>query len=163
LKSYIANAEIMFCPSAPEKYEFLQEAWEAEDEWDHPETTTGGDSMIGSYCLYWNYIGYMEEGGPFKGPRTPLGGRSNSKILLTDYFGFNHWRSPYSVGSCEKLRNSVVTPGTWVSSAYWSHSWTKDGSNIDMIKVRLHAGYIDGHVSSYICRKKACVKACDGV
>jgi hypothetical protein len=68
---------------------------------------------------------------------------------LTDYFGFNHWRSPYSVGSCEKLRNSVVTPGTWVSSAYWSHSWTKDGSNIDMIKVRLHAGYIDGHVSSY--------------
>lgn len=38
LHSYIEDASTMFCPSAPRKYEYLQQAWDAGDEWSNPDT-----------------------------------------------------------------------------------------------------------------------------
>jgi len=39
LRSYIKDATVMFSPSAPRQYDYLQEAWDAGDDWDNPETS----------------------------------------------------------------------------------------------------------------------------
>jgi prepilin-type N-terminal cleavage/methylation domain-containing protein len=142
LGSYIADASTMYCPSAPKKYKYLQESWEAADEWDNPETPPVQDPVVGTYCFYWNYTGFLGgRRGVFKGPRNPSGGRGQSKLLVSDYFGYGHWRSPNAYGSCERFKGASVMPETWVSASYWS------GRRCG--KIELHAGYTDGHVESY--------------
>ena len=92
LRSYIENASVMFCPNAPRKYEYLQRAWDAGDNWDNPDTDFPDDSVYGTYCFYWNYTGFLgDQVAPFKGPRDFSGGRGQSKLLVSDYFGFGHW------------------------------------------------------------------------
>jgi prepilin-type N-terminal cleavage/methylation domain-containing protein len=147
LRSYIPDADVTYCPSAPCKYKYLQEAWDAGDDWDNPETTFPSDPVGGIYCFYWNYIGYI--GGRrviFKGPRGPASGGSYSKLLVTDYFGYDHWRSPGAYGSCEDFDGANVTPETWLLSSYWSRN--RDPSS-RVPEIKLQACYTDGHVESY--------------
>jgi prepilin-type N-terminal cleavage/methylation domain-containing protein len=149
LHRYIEDAAIMFCPSAPEKYEYLQQSWDAGDDWDNPESSFPYDPVWGTYCFYWNYVGYLEaDKAPFRGPRTSAGGRGQSKLLVSDYFGYDHHRSTNAYGSCENFKRATITPGTEVSSAYWSY---KSNGNIgpDALDIKLHAGYMDGHVESF--------------
>jgi len=149
LHSYIESAKTLFCPAAPHKYRYLQAAWDAGDEWDNPETPAAQDPVMGTYCFYWNYLGILEEQKKlFKGPEGLSGGREQSKVLISDYFGYNHWRSPLLYGSCEKPKGAIVTSGTAVSSDYWSCPKTGT-SDIDLHKIKLYAGYMDGHVESY--------------
>ena len=150
LHGYIQDAGTIFCPSAPEKYKHLQQAWDARDDWDNPDTGPVPDPVIGVYCFYWNYIGFLAEDRPvFKGPRTPFGGLGQGKLLVSDYFGYDHWRSPNAYGSCEKFAKAAITPGTYVSSAFWT--CREGGGEVDLatLKIELHAGYIDGHVQGY--------------
>jgi len=150
LRYYIKDASIMFCPSAPYKYEYSQQAWDAGDDWDNPETTPMLDPVVGTYCFYWNYVGYV--GGPrriFRGPFCLAGGQEQSKLLVSDYFGYDHWRSRNAYGSCEKFNGADVTPGTVVSSAYWSRANSDGKVTLDKLKIKLHAGYTDGHVESF--------------
>ncbi|MHC4739839.1 MAG: prepilin-type N-terminal cleavage/methylation domain-containing protein [Planctomycetota bacterium] len=152
LHGYINDASIMFCPNAPRKYEYLQQAWDAGDDWDHPGMGTAplADPVYGTYCFYWSYVGYLEgEKAPFRGPRNWLGGRGYSKLLVSDYFGYDYWRSPRSYGSCERFKSASVTPGTWVSSAYWSRVNGEGEVSLEALQLKLNAGYIDGHVESY--------------
>jgi prepilin-type N-terminal cleavage/methylation domain-containing protein len=68
LREYIKNTSIMFCPNAPRRHEYLQAAWDAGDDWSHPGTPQP-DPVFGTYCFYWNYVGFLEgPQGPFKGP-----------------------------------------------------------------------------------------------
>lgn len=150
LHRYVEDASVMFCPNAPKKYTYLQQAWDAGDEWDHPETAPMPDALIGVYCFYWNYTGYLGRGrGLFRGPNGPSRGHGRSKLLVSDYFGYDHWRSPNAYGSCEKFRGANVTEGTWISSAYWSRSASGNTVDLDTLAIELHAGYIDGHVECY--------------
>jgi len=150
LNSYIEDATIIFCPSAPVKYEYLQQAWDAGDDWDHPETSFQYDPVFGTYCFYWNYVGFLGDAkAPFRGPRNSLGGRRQSKLLVSDYFGYDHHRSPNAFGSCEKFEGASVTPGTEVSSAYWSRSNPDGNVSLDALDIKLHAGYTDGRVESF--------------
>jgi hypothetical protein len=143
---YIEDAEKVFCRNAPEKYEYLQQAWDAGDDWDNPDTAPVSDPVFGTYCFYFNYIGFLERPrGIFKGPRNSSDGPRTSKLLISDYFGFNHWRNPNAYGSCEKFINSTLVPGTYVSSAFRSYS----APDLSVLKIKLHAGYTDGHVASY--------------
>jgi prepilin-type N-terminal cleavage/methylation domain-containing protein len=147
LRPYIKDAETLYSPTAPRKYKFLQAAWDAGDEWDNPETPTVGDTVSGTYCFYWNYTGYLEERDYlFQGPRNSASGGRCSKLLVSDYFGYNHWRSPGAYSSCEKFAASSITEGTAVSSDYWSGE-AVDEPNAPQIKLR--AGYTDGHVETY--------------
>ena len=149
LRDYIEDADIMFCPSAPEKYKYLQQSWDACDEWDNPESSFPYDPVWGTYCFYWNYIGYLGAGkSPFRGPRSPAGGRGYSKLLVSDYFGYDHHRSLKAYGSCERFKRATITPGTEASSAYWSY---KSNGHIgpDALDIKLHTGYMDGHVESF--------------
>jgi hypothetical protein len=77
--------------------------------------------------------------------------------LVSDYFGRGHWRNKNAYGegntdaygSSEQFRGAGVTPGTEVSSAFWSLLKSDGYIGLDTIKAKLHAGYTDGHVESY--------------
>jgi prepilin-type N-terminal cleavage/methylation domain-containing protein len=147
LRSYIPDARTMYCPNAPQRYAYLQQAWDAGDQWDYPEDTSfSADPVGGTYCFYWNYMGYI--GGQrvvFRGPQGPASGGRHSKLLVTDYFGYDHWRSPWSHSSCEPFDGAKVTPETWLLSAYWS----REGVPEKPPAIKLRAGYTDGHVENY--------------
>ncbi|MFC1793580.1 type II secretion system protein [Planctomycetota bacterium] len=148
LKSYISDARTMYCPNAPQRYKYLQEAWDAGDEWDYPEDDAfSTDPVGGTYSFYWNYTGYVGGSrGVFRGPQGPAsGGRKYSKLVVTDYFGYDHWRSPWSHGSCEQFNGAEINPETWLLSAYWF----REGEVEEPPEIELRAGYTDGHVETY--------------
>ncbi|MHC4478665.1 MAG: type II secretion system protein [Planctomycetota bacterium] len=148
LGDYIKDTKTMFCPSAPRKYKYLQQSWEAGDDWDNPETPFPTDPVGGTYCFYWNYIGFLEERDrPFRGPRTMADNGRYSQLLVSDYLGYDHWRRPGAFASCEKLKASAIIPETWLLSAFWSCEG--DGEDMTAIGVSLHAGYTDGHVERF--------------
>jgi prepilin-type N-terminal cleavage/methylation domain-containing protein len=150
LRKYIKDARVMSCPSSPYRYKYLQQSWEAGDAWDSPETPVIPDPVIGTYCFYWNYTGYLAgRRRVFVGPKYLGGGRGQSKLLVSDYFGYDHWRSPNAYGSCERFTRADIIEETWVSSAYWSRVKLDDRIGLDTLKIRLHAGYADGHVEAY--------------
>jgi hypothetical protein len=93
LGSYIKDAGTMYCPNAPKKYKYFQRAWDAGDDWDNPETAPKQDPVVGTYCFYWNYTGCLEEGRVFRGPAGPSCGGGRSRLVVSDYFGYDHWRS----------------------------------------------------------------------
>ncbi len=147
LRSYIPDADTVYCPGAPRKYEYLQQSWDAGDDWDNPDTSFPSDPVGGAYCLFWNYTGFL--GGhrlTFDGPSAPAAGRIQSKLLVTDYFGYDSWRTPGAYGSCENFKGADITPETWLLSANWSRI---ADPNFPAPDVKLQAGYIDGHVESY--------------
>jgi type II secretory pathway pseudopilin PulG len=155
LRNYLQDASVLLCPTSPEKYKFLHRAWEAGDDWDNPDTLPPRDPMMGTYCFYWNYIGFLPGGTTlFKGPQRIGRDLGHSHLLMSDYFGYGHWRNKLvygdykAYGSCERFSAATsVTPGTEVSSAFWSCN----DPNIDLynLGIALHAGYTDGHVKRY--------------
>lgn len=147
LRPYIPDAGTMVCPGAPRRYEYLQEVWDAGDDWDNPQTPPVQDPASGTYCFYWNYTGYLQDRQYlFRGPRDTAGGLGRSKLLVSDYFGFGHHRSQNAYGSCEKFPAASIAEGTVVSSAYWSGC---GGDGTVAPELKLCAGYTDGHVESY--------------
>lgn len=150
LHTDIEDARIMSCPSVPRKHPYIQEAWDDGDSWNNPETKFPLDPVYGSYCFYWNYVGHVgHEEPPFRGPRSTLDGGRRSKLLVTDYFGHDHHRSPGAFGSCEQLKGASITPGSEVSSAYWSLAGSNDSAGLGTLNVKLRAGYVDGHVGTF--------------
>jgi prepilin-type N-terminal cleavage/methylation domain-containing protein len=147
LHGYITNAKTVFCPSAPQQYKYLQESWDAGDDWDNPDTPVLSDPVDGTFCFYWNYLGYL--GGTrelFKGPRGPDSGGLTSQLLVSDYFGYGHWRTPESFASCEKLPGGGILEEQWLESAWWMASGDPSAA---MPQVKLRAAYTDGHVETY--------------
>ena len=74
LHDYITRRRRPWSVRAPRwKYKYLQEAWDAGDDLDQPGHRRRCPSpMVGTYCLYWNYTGYLgEERGLFRGPSGP--------------------------------------------------------------------------------------------
>jgi len=147
LKPYIEDAGMMYCPNAPREYKYLQEVWSAGDDWDNPETPVVGDQVYGTYCFYWNYTGYLEERNYlFQGPKNSASGGRCSKLLVSDYLGYNHWRSPGAYSSCEKFAGASINEGTQLSSDYWFGEVTDEPTAPE---IKLRAGYTDGHVETF--------------
>ncbi len=151
LRKYISAADAICCPSAPYPYTYLEKAWLEGDVWDNPDTPVCPDVVGGTYCLYWNYQGYME-GKLFQGPRSSAGGRGVSKLLISDYLGINHWRAPDATISCERFPNAEVVPETLLLSSLWSGPKTEEGQKTAHVST-LRAGFTDGHVESYSSMK----------
>jgi len=147
LRPYIEDAETMYCPNAPREYKYLHAAWDAGDDWDNPEMPTGDSQVYGLYCLYWNYTGYLEDRDYlFQGPKNTASGGRCSKLLVSDYLGYNHWRSEGAYSSCEKFAGASINEGTQLSSDYWSGEATDEPT---VPEIKLRAGYTDGHVETY--------------
>lgn len=147
LRSYINDAGTMFCPNAPKEYKYLQKAWDAGDAWNNPDTWLLSDWVKGTYCFYWNYTGLLE-GRLFRGPRNTAGGRGQSELLVSCYFGYDLYRSPEAYVSCEKFNGANVVPEEVASSSHWSRL-KSDSFSLGTINAEPHAGYADGHVESY--------------
>ena len=158
LFDYLNNADSIICPNAPNKYSFLQDAWEAGDAWDHPYPDSGTeDPVFGTYCLYWNYVGYrVERQTLFYGPRTMAGSRRQSNILISDYFGYDHWQSPEAFASCDHFGDASPLTGNPYSSDLWV--WANK-SRDEKINLFLNAGYTDGHVEQYSFNDTFAIKA----
>jgi hypothetical protein len=149
LRAYLPKAVALSCPSSPAAYPYLNDFWQAGDSWDNPETSFTDDSVLGSYCFYWNYIGYLSERDrPFCGPRTDAGTPGCSRMLTSDYFGFNHWRSPDAFGSCERFPHAEVTPETHEAPTFWVQNPTGEPDRAN-VHLKLQAGFTDGHVEAY--------------
>ena len=150
LRPYITDADVMFCPNGPYSYRYRQEAWDAGDNWDHPETLPVPDSMYGTYCLYWNYVGYLgEERGLFRGPTGPSRGYRKSSVVVSDYLGYDHWRNRLAYGSCEQFRHAGIVDVTSISASFWSAPGNETTEELRRLRLKLHAGHVDGHVESY--------------
>ncbi len=152
LKEYLPDAATMTCPGAPRKHAHLQEAWDAGDSWDNPDTPVSSDSFGGTYCFFWNYIGYLPETKTvFKGAWGPASLGTHSQLLVTDYLGYNHWRTlkafdASGFGSCDKLAGAGVVEETWLLSSYWG---VKGDVSAGLPRTKIRAGFVDGHVSTY--------------
>lgn len=147
LKDYIPDARSMFCPSAPAEYKYLQASWDAGDEWDNPDTSLSSDPVTGTYCFYWSYLGYLGEGPRlFRGPTTPASMGRQSKLLLSDFFGYDNSRSKDAFGSCERFDGADTVPEHWHSASYWVLEGDPDAV---MPAVKLRAAFTDGHVETY--------------
>jgi len=163
LKHYLEDSTRLTCPSIPQPYPLWPEAWEAGDNWDHPDTEKKQDAVFGSYCLYWNYVGYQDNG-PFRGPQTLYGGPGESEVLVSDYFGYDEARSPGLYGSCELTNGAQVkeAKSDILASAFWSYDITPPTRLEDIdIRIRLNAGYTDGHVESYFPNESQLMKVSD--
>ena len=149
LRSYLDDPSVLYCANVPDVYPYLKELWAAGDAWDHPETPPPEDPFTGTVGFFWNYLGVRADGaGVFRGPRSLDGGRDVSTLMVSEYLGFDHWRSPGAYGSCERMDNAVTTPGTLVSASYWSVPQAEAADLADL-DVRLHAGFLDGHVEAF--------------
>lgn len=143
---YVEDVDTMYCPNAPDRYKYIQDVWDAGDGWDCPDSLFPQDPFIGTYSFYWNYVGRLGEYGPlFVGPRRSTGGRGQSKLLVTDYLGYNQYRAKGSYGSCERFNGAAATrPKRMEEADYWHGE-----AGADMPQVTLYAGYTDGHVEAY--------------
>jgi prepilin-type N-terminal cleavage/methylation domain-containing protein len=146
LRSYISNASVMSCRNAPREHEYLQDAWDAGDDWRHPDLNIG--LLTTTYCFYWNYTGFLGPGEEFNGPSSASGRTGESQLMMSCYFGYDHHRSRNVFSSCEKFRNAGITEEMPLASAWY---WSAPAANLDLsaFKIRLHAAYSDGHVSGY--------------
>jgi len=147
LRAYLQEADSVYCPSAPRRYRHFDAAWAAGEDWNDPDTITPDDPLTGTYCLYWNYTGYI--GGArrfFEGPRGPAGGMGRSTLTVSCYLGFNQYLSRNSYGSCQRFGKANITEGTYEWPSYWSGP---EGSRPPLPEVKLYAGYTDGRVESY--------------
>ena len=69
---------------------------------------------------------------------------------MTDYVGYNHFRSPKAYGSCERFRNATVTEGSDISSVVLVPPRRADPRGPGRAGTSSsNAGYVDGHVESY--------------
>jgi len=163
LRAYLPKAEILSCPSSPRPYPYLEEAWQAGEQWDNPNTSFTDDSVLGSYCLYWNYVGHLtEQNRPFRGPQTDAGRPGCSRLLISDYFGFNHWRTPEAFGSCERLAGAEITAETHEAPTYWFHI-PRGRPDRTSIPLKLQAGFVDGHVEAYRPSETAVLEVADAL
>ena len=148
LHPYIDDASVMFCPNAPREHKYLQEAWDAGEDWGNPDAPMVKGPMIGTYCFYWNYVGFLGgRRGLFRGPRSAADGKMQSKLMVTCYFGYDHWQTRNTYSSCEKFSSADLTEETWCSPSVWYG--LNSNTSLDTLNIKLHAGYIDGHVESY--------------
>lgn len=148
LGDYISEASQMACRNAPREHEYLQEAWDEGDDWINP-ALMAKVPLTSTYCFYWNYTGYLTPERLFRGPSSTMSGSRESSLLISCYFGFDHWRSMGVYSSCEKFRGAGITEETYMGSAYYWSGLSPD-TDLSELKIRLHAGYTDGHVGSYL-------------
>jgi len=146
---YIASVSLMSCRNAPREHEYLEDAWNAGDDWVNPDVPDAGiGPFTSTYCFYWSYTGFLGPGRQFKGPSGLVPHPGESQLMMSCYFGFDHWRSREVYSSCERFKNAKVTEETpWASAYYWSGP--SPDVDLSTFNIKLHAGYLDGHIGSY--------------
>lgn len=162
LRPYIENASVMYCPCAPRDYSYMQDAWDAGDNWDNPDTARIQDPLFGTYSFWWNYKGYLSEKRRiFEGPdKSDCSGRK-SELVASCFFGTTP--NPYNqldygdYISCERFKKAGRTPQYSVSSQLWNRM-DSSGITREEIRIKLNAAYTDGHVEQFNAAKTTTLK-----
>ena len=158
LGEYIPDARVMACPGS-KTFSRLQDARDMGDDWDLDDDNDYRDWLYGTYCLYWNYEGVLEDGSLFVGPRFVGGGTGQSKLVTSDYLGYAHWRSRYPslpdsqyLISCEPLDNGRIIPEIDHAAPLWAKRAQLESDerpDLTSITTTFRAAYADGHVETY--------------
>jgi prepilin-type N-terminal cleavage/methylation domain-containing protein len=145
---YIESVHQLSCRSAPREHDYLEDAWNAGEDWVNPDVLDGIGPFTSTYCFYWKYTGFLGEGRQFNGPSGLAPRPGESQLMMSCYFGFDHWRSREVYSSCERFKNARITEETPFASAYY---WCGLSPDVDLstLKIKLRAGYLDGHIESY--------------
>ena len=153
LHPYVDEAKVMYCPSAPRDYSYMQEAWDAGDGWDNPDRRRRWDALFGTYNFWWSYRGWLsEKKRVFAGPSQLDRRRGESRLLASCFFGKTPGPSQLmSVGdfvSSEPFKTSGKTPEYATASQLW---YQLDGRGLrrGQIRIKLTAVYVDTHVESF--------------
>jgi len=157
LRGYIDDADVFSCPSATSECGYLQQMWDAGEDWDNPATTTSTrEVMTGSFCYFWNYEGLLDPATKrmFRGPWGPASGRGFSQLLACDHLGYgNGWdiHPSYAYASCEPFDGAIVGDkadvARWISATPGSGKVPPDAEGLP--KVTLKAVFADTHVERY--------------
>ena len=162
LRPYIENPSVMYCPSAPRDYSYMQDAWDAGDDWDNPDTDSIRDKLFGTYSFWWNYKGYLSEKRRiFEGPDKSDYYRGKSDLVASCFFGKTpgpcDQLDPCDYISCMRFKKAGRTPQYSVSSQLWNRMDSRDIERED-IRIRLNAAYTDGHVEQFNAAKTTTLK-----
>jgi len=146
LGRYLPAVNVFMCPLGPpvdeNKYQILYEKY------DDPEVIdlyNNGDADIStttSYNMFWG--GYRLPSGDFCGPRTLA---DKSKILVSDVM--NYWRDDIwwlAHRSRDAARPPAKAVNIDVDVLWWRYARQDEAPST---KLRMNAGYTDGHVESY--------------
>jgi len=157
LRDYIDDAKVLSCPAVPGACTYLQQMWDAGDNWDNPATpATTKDLFTGSFCLYWNYEGLLDTRTKrlFKGPWGPACGKAYSRLLASDHFGYGNGLDippSFSYASCEPFDDAGINDKAdmprWVSLAPGPGNVPPPVETFP--RISLKAVYTDGHVERY--------------
>jgi prepilin-type N-terminal cleavage/methylation domain-containing protein len=141
LKSYLEDGRIFHCPNAPKISRYFTAAWDAGENWKNPQVPAWNGSMSGTYCFWWGYVGYLSPGRYFRGPTKDGGLSGQSRLLITDYFGYENANNSQTYLCAQKFDGGCRTDEYYYTTRYW-------GDN-DKPSVKLLAGFADGHVEYY--------------
>lgn len=157
LRNYIDDAKVLVCPSVPGVSRYLQQMWDAGDNWDNPDTpATTKDLFTGAFCLWWNYEGLLDERSKnlFRGPWGPGCGKGYSRLLVSDHFGYGNGMDippSFAYASCEPFDGADVSDKSdiarWVSKAPGPGNVPPAVETYP--KIQLKAVFVDGHVERY--------------
>ncbi len=160
LSDYIEQAEVLHCPSAPDRYPYLDDMWQQGDDWVYPGNSDECP-MTGNFTYYWNYQGLLEVGGDyqlFNGPSRPALGKDQSDVLVSDALVQGDQqispRPPESYSSCEYIPDGNAGTG----SHYVFPRWTLEESR-GLPDIRLKAAFVDTHVEYYRASKAIGMRA----
>jgi hypothetical protein len=156
LGNYISDASVFSCPAAPDDFSYLQEMWDAGENWDYPGMA-GDDVFSGNYAFYWNYEGIIQgadgQRKRFKGPQGPGSSRKYSKLLISDYLGYGGGLDeppPCRFASCDGFKGALVQKEKHIAASYWIGELNATPEDIPVIKLK--ALYTDGRVETYDSR-----------
>ncbi len=161
LGEYVPNVDILHCPSAPYKFDNIQEMWNAGEEW--RDSTGSLATYSNTYCFYWNYLGIVDNNKEleipvepyrkFLGPWGPASTGKYSKLVVSDFYGYGQGINvpePGSYSSCEKFNGSIPSEHHDTHPPRWIQRLSDNSEfPVPPPDIRLRAAFTDEHIETY--------------
>ena len=149
LGSCMSDVMSFYCPAGPKldksKYQELYSKYDQQEVWDKYNGGSNDVSTTSSYCMFWG--GWTVPDTPFKGPVTSA---SKSKILVSDLFAKwgraeIWWLSHKSDEAYPAPEKDPVFDNIDTEMVYF----VDGGLDARPKKIKMNAGYTDGHVEMF--------------
>ncbi len=162
LGTYIEDAKVMTCPSAPRDDDYIKSVWGQVLNKSH--YLPNPDPTLGTYSFYWNYIGYLPiRKGYCRGitrldrfrTALPLAGCTLGKTPNA----YQWYDGDYI--SCERFKKGGSIGNYSNVSRMWNRM-ASYGISKDELKIRLNALYVDGSVQTFGSAETQAMKVLNG-